>query len=207
MNNISYTISLLIIITISFLVASATASTKKSSTDSLSLLPVEDYIQITDWFSRYASTVDHKQWGLFPDLFTKEAMIDYRASGGSYGNVAEMKAWLENVFQYFSASQHLISNIQIVSFIDERNVEVRAMFFNPMNLIFVPYQPFFTCGGWYNHKFVKLDDGKWRSKNLKVEMAFNNSTWHLGALFTLIFCIIYCCYSTRQHAKGKDKKN
>ena len=118
-----------------------------------------------------------------------------------------MKAWLENVFQYFSASQHLISNIQIVNFIDQRNVEVRAMFFNPMNLIFVPYQPFFTCGGWYNHKFVKLDDGKWRSKSLKVEMAFNNSNWHLGALITLIFCIIYCCYLALQQAKGKDKKN
>ena len=47
-----------------------------------------------------------------------------------------------------------------VKYIDHRNVEVRAMFFNPMNVVFLPPQPFFTCGGWYNHKFVKMGDGK-----------------------------------------------
>ena len=204
------TTCLFIVVLTIFTTTSTCAEKKKKNSKTPLVLDIEDYIQITDWFSRYASTVDHKQWELFPDLFTKDAMIDYRASGGSYGTVVEMKQWLETVFQYFSASQHLISNIQIVNYIDQENVEVRAMFFNPMNLVYIPYKPFFTCGGWYNHKFVKMSDGKWRSKNLKVEMAFNNSNWHLGALLVLISVIAYYlkkqCTTNNSDEEGTKKK-
>ena len=73
-----------------------------------------------------------------------------------------------------------------------------------MNLVYIPYKPFFTCGGWYNHKFVKMSDGKWRSKNLKVEMAFNNSNWHLGALLVLISVIAY--YLKKQCTNNSDEE-
>ena len=179
---------------------------------SSSTLPFDDYMQITDWFSTYASTVDRKKWSTFPDLFTENAFIDYRESGGSHGNVTKMKRWLETVFQFFSASQHLISNIQVVKYIDHRNVEVRAMFFNPMNVVFLPYQPFFTCGGWYNHKFVKMGDGKWRSKYLRVEIAFNNSVWHTTCLVVVLCAAIWyilsrfcCCFASRQIMSSKEK--
>ena len=179
---------------------------------SSSSLPFDDYMQITDWFSTYASTVDRKKWSTFPDLFTENAFIDYRESGGSHGNVTKMKRWLETVFQFFSASQHLISNIQVVKYIDHRNVEVRAMFFNPMNVVFLPYQPFFTCGGWYNHKFVKMGDGKWRSKYLRVEIAFNNSVWHTTCLVVVLCAAIWyilsrfcCCFASRQSMSSKEK--
>ena len=175
--------------------AARTGKAASGTVASSTTLPFDDYMQITDWFSSYASTVDRKKWSTFHTLFTKNAFIDYRESGGSHGNVTEIKRWLETVFQYFSASQHLISNIQITKYIDQRNVEVRAMFFNPMNVVFVPYQPFFTCGGWYNHKFVKMDDGKWRSKYLRVEIAFNNSIWHATSLMVLLCVTMLCVWS------------
>ena len=49
-----------------------------------------------------------------------------------------------------------------------------------------------------------MTDGKWRSKNLKVEMAFNNSNWHLGALLVLISVIAY--YLKKQCTNNSDEE-
>ena len=102
---------------------------------SSSTLPFDDYMQITDWFSTYASTVDRKKWSAFPNLFTK---CIHRLSR-KWGFARERnrdETLAGNSISIFSASQHLISNIQVVTYIDHRNVEVRAMFFNPMNVVF-----------------------------------------------------------------------
>ena len=63
---------LFIVVLIIFTTTSTCAEKKKKNSKTQLVLDIEDYIQITDWFSRYASTVDHKQWELFPDLFTKQ---------------------------------------------------------------------------------------------------------------------------------------
>ena len=54
---------LFIVVLIIFTTTSTCAEKKKKKNSKTYLvLDIEDYIQITDWFSRYASTVDHKQW-------------------------------------------------------------------------------------------------------------------------------------------------
>ncbi len=157
-------------------------------------LDMKDRVGIQDWLSKYADVIDRRKFNHeFDNLFTTDAIIDYSESGGRKGTVAEIRQWLQGVFQFFGKSQHLISNVIIHNATEagaKQSVHVSAMFFNPMNLRYFPYEPFFTCGGWYHHEFIKTEQQEWKSKKLSVEMAFNNVTPNLILAF-LLFCYLY----------------
>jgi hypothetical protein len=170
-------------------------------------LTTGDRAAISDWFSQYAHVIDRRKFDTdFESLFAEGANIDYRASGGRKGTVPEIKVWLKGVFQFFGSSQHFISNLNFHNTTREGTIltaHVSAIFFNPMNLRYFPYEPFFTCGGWYHHEFVKTGKETWRSKQLTVEMAFNNVTPNLlGAFF--LFCVLYFyCLGSRSSKREK----
>lgn len=127
-----------------------------------------DRLSISDYLTNYAAAVDRRDWDLYRSLFTEDAHIDYESAGGEKGNVDEIIAFLDKSMALFEMSQHMITNEEVK--IDGDTATVRAMFVNPMR--FVGGETFFTCGGWYNHKLVRSDDG-WKSQELIEETAWS----------------------------------
>jgi 3-phenylpropionate/cinnamic acid dioxygenase small subunit len=159
--------------------------------------------EIHDWYTLYADAVDGRKWGRpFLDLFTEDAVLDYRASGGPVGVLDDMHAWLKHTLAHFDRSQHFISNV-LIEQVDETTITSRAMFYNPMNLRYFPYKPLFTCGGWYNHTFTKMAGGQWKSKSLQQEMAYNNVVPNM--LFWLA-CTGVASYTIAMHAWAWKQK-
>ena len=125
-----------------------------------------DRLEINDLLTRYAHSVDSKDWALYRSVFTDDAFIDYESAGGIKGDREAVANWLEKTMAGFPMTQHLISNIDVK--IDGDRASVRAMFYNPMGM---PSGKTFWCGGFYNHSLVRTADG-WKSERLIEESSW-----------------------------------
>jgi 3-phenylpropionate/cinnamic acid dioxygenase small subunit len=125
-----------------------------------------DRLEINDLLTRYAHSVDSKDWALYRSVFTDDAFIDYESAGGIKGDREAVADWLEKTMAGFPMTQHLISNIDVK--IDGDRAAVRAMFYNPMGM---PSGKTFWCGGFYNHSLVRTADG-WKSERLIEESSW-----------------------------------
>jgi len=125
-----------------------------------------DRLEINDLLTRYAHSVDSKDWALYRSVFTDDAFIDYESAGGIKGDREAVADWLEKTMAGFPMTQHLISNIDVK--IDGDRATVRAMFYNPMGM---PSGKTFWCGGFYNHSLVRTADG-WKSERLIEESSW-----------------------------------
>ena len=125
-----------------------------------------DRLEINDLLTRYAHSVDSKDWTLYRSVFTDNAFIDYESAGGIKGDREAVANWLEKTLAGFPMTQHLISTIDVK--IDGDRASVRAMFYNPMGM---PSGKTFWCGGFYNHSLVRTADG-WKSERLIEESSW-----------------------------------
>lgn len=125
-----------------------------------------DRLEINDLLTRYAHSVDSKDWTLYRSVFTDDAFIDYESAGGIKGDREAVANWLEKTMAGFPMTQHLISNVDVK--IDGDRASVRAMFYNPMGM---PSGKTFWCGGFYNHSLVRTADG-WKSLRLIEESSW-----------------------------------
>jgi hypothetical protein len=87
---------------------------------------------------------------------------------------------------FLNRHQHLITNVEIKRTAKSR-ATVRAAFHAPMSLSLFPFEygPLMVCAGWYHHELVQGDDGKWRSKSLREEIAYNQTTVHVLTLLAV----------------------
>jgi hypothetical protein len=126
-----------------------------------------DRAEITDLITRYTRAVDTADLSGFDQVFTEDAFIDYTASGGSAGPVAEVRRWLgEEAIPLFAQTQHLVGQVQIE--LDEAGdtAQVVAYFWNPIRIQLPDSEPFdLEIGGLYEHEMVRTDAG-WRSRRL-----------------------------------------
>jgi 3-phenylpropionate/cinnamic acid dioxygenase small subunit len=132
----------------------------------MDLQTLADRLEINDLLTRYAHSVDSKDWALYRSVFTDDAFIDYESAGGIKGDREEVANWLEKTMAGFPMTQHLISNIDVK--IEGDRASVRAMFYNPMGM---PSGKTFWCGGFYNHSLVRTADG-WKSERLIEESSW-----------------------------------
>jgi 3-phenylpropionate/cinnamic acid dioxygenase small subunit len=132
----------------------------------MDLQTLADRLEINDLLTRYAHSVDSKDWALYRSVFTDDAFIDYESAGGVKGDREEVANWLEKTMAGFPMTQHLISNIDVK--IDGERASVRAMFYNPMGM---PSGKTFWCGGFYNHSLVRTPSG-WKSERLIEESSW-----------------------------------
>ena len=65
-------------------------------------------------------------------MFTDDAHIDYSSAGAIAGSREQVADWLAQGFAAIPMSMHYITNIE--SQIDGETAQVRAMFYNPMQL-------------------------------------------------------------------------
>jgi ketosteroid isomerase-like protein len=132
---------------------------------------VSDETDIARLLYRYARAVDTKDWELYRSVFTDDAHIDYSSAGAVVGSREQVVEWFAANFGVITSSMHYITNIE--SDITGDTAQVRAMFYNPMQLPGMSEPSY--CGGYYHHELVRTADG-WRSRHLREEnMWFVNS--------------------------------
>lgn len=68
---------------------------------------------IRETLIRYAVSIDSDNLELFDQVFLADAVVDYSAAGGVYGNYQELRDWLRKALSKFNSWQHLLSNIVI----------------------------------------------------------------------------------------------
>ncbi|GAA3096510.1 nuclear transport factor 2 family protein [Nonomuraea salmonea] len=69
---------------------------------------IADRSEITELLARYTRAVDSGHWDLLDEVFTPDASIDYRSSGGISGTRDEVKAWLAEVLSHWPGRSHLV---------------------------------------------------------------------------------------------------
>ena len=136
----------------------------------MDLHALADRIAVEDLLTRYATTVDRRDWDGYRNVFTDDAEIDYTSAGGIAGTVDEVVEFLSTTLDMFEMTQHLVSNVDVT--VDGDTATVTAMFNNPMRL---PGGEVWFTGGWYHHDLVRTADG-WRSRRLREESAWFDRT-------------------------------
>ncbi|EGD42485.1 hypothetical protein NBCG_03073 [Nocardioidaceae bacterium Broad-1] len=128
-----------------------------------------DRAEITDALTRYTLAVDDGDWDALDTVFAADATIDYSESGGTVGEVADVKKWLAEMLPAFSSKRlHTIGQVGI-TFTDE-GADVVAYFDNPMVIADGSGgERVVEVGGRYRHSFVRTPDG-WRSRHLHEEV-------------------------------------
>ncbi|MET8523146.1 nuclear transport factor 2 family protein [Nocardioides sp. NPDC004968] len=128
-----------------------------------------DRAEITDALTRYTLAVDDGDWDALDTVFAADATIDYSESGGTVGELAEVKKWLAEMLPAFSQKRlHTIGQVGI-TFTDE-SAEVIAYFDNPMVISDGSGgERVVEVGGRYRHSFVRTPEG-WRSRHLHEEV-------------------------------------
>ena len=93
-----------------------------------------DRIAIDDLLTHYATLIDSGRFEELDQVFTFDAVLDYRSAGGIRGSFSEVRDWLASVLPLFSWTQHLVVNraIELAPGTDEATC--RSLFHNPNSM-------------------------------------------------------------------------
>lgn len=137
----------------------------------LSLQEISDRLEIQQLLVDYSTAIDQRRFDDLDAVFTPDAYIDYRVTGGIDGHYPEVKQWLSEVLPNFPAYYHLLGNLDI-RFADDANTAAsRAICFNPMVFDRETKQTLFV-GIWYVDELVRTPGG-WRMSRRVEEMCFD----------------------------------
>lgn len=133
----------------------------------LSHKQISDRIEIEDVLTRYCYAVDDREWDTYRNLFTCDAIIDDRVTGGILSGVEEHIVYLKRALSKVVLSQHAISTIRID--LGVGHAKVRAHCSCPMVLDFGETgSHVFFQGLWYRNSMVPTQEG-WKISHLIEE--------------------------------------
>ncbi len=135
----------------------------------LSLAEISDRLEIQQLMVDYSTAIDRRRFDDLDRIFTSDAYIDYRATGGVDGRYPEVKAWLADVLPNFPAYSHMLGNFDVR--IDVDMATSRTICFNPMVMGGDKQQVYFV-GLWYIDEFVRTAEG-WRMSRRVEEKCFD----------------------------------
>src|SRR5262245_50564609 len=98
----------------------------------LTIQEISDRFEIQQLVVDYATALDRRSIDDWDRIFTADAYIDYRATGGIDGRYPVIKAWIREVMSQFPGSQHMLGNISVE--ITGHTATGRIICFNPMLL-------------------------------------------------------------------------
>ena len=124
----------------------------------LSLQEISDRLEIQQLLVDYSTAIDQRRFDDLDAVFTSDAYIDYRVTGGIDGHYPQVKAWLADVLPNFPAYSHMLGNFDLR--IDGDTATARTICFNPMVFNAEQKQIMFI-GIWYEDVLVRTADG-WR---------------------------------------------
>ena len=134
---------------------------------SLSPQQISDRLEIEDVLTRYCYAVDDREWDVYRALFTHDAVIDDRLTGGIESGVEEHIQYLRRALSKVVLSQHAISTVRIDLSIN--TAQVRAHCSCPMVLDLGESKPHvFFQGLWYRNSLVRAHQG-WKISHLVEE--------------------------------------
>lgn len=124
-----------------------------------SLEEISDRLDIQQLLVDYSAAIDGHRFDDLDALFTPDAYVDYRATGGIDGTFAEVKTWLAEVLPtYFEVTSHMLGLPAL--HLDGDTATGRTFCFNPM--VLKGEQPtLMQVGVWYDDEFVRTTGG-WR---------------------------------------------
>ena len=135
----------------------------------LSLQEISDRLEIQQLLVDYSTAIDQRRFDDLDAVFTADAYIDYRVTGGIDGHFPEVKKWLGEVLPNFPAYSHMLGNFDIR--IDGDTATARTICFNPMVFDADKKQILFV-GIWYVDELVRTADG-WRMTRRVEEKCFD----------------------------------
>jgi SnoaL-like domain len=138
----------------------------------LSLAEISDRLEIQQLLTDYTSAIDQRRFADLDRVFTAEAYIDYRATGGIDGRYPQIKTWLAEVLPtYFAGYAHMLGLPAL--HIDGDTATARTFCFNPM--VFTGEQAAtMVIGLWYEDEFARTADG-WRMTRRVEEKCFDKT--------------------------------
>ena len=137
----------------------------------LSLQEISDRLEIQQLLIDYSTALDQRRFDDLDAVFTPDAYIDYRVTGGIDGGYPEVKKWLAEVLPNFPAYSHMLGNVDIRFSADADRASVRTICFNPMVFNEQEKQILFV-GIWYVDEFARTGDG-WRMTKRVEEKCFD----------------------------------
>jgi hypothetical protein len=120
---------------------------------------LSDRLEIADQITAYSYAIDLHHWAELGDIFTPDATLDFTATGGKAGTVAELTPWLEKSLGLFDGHQHLMGNTRVQ--LSGDTATSQTMCLNPMPLTHDGNQRLVFVGLWYHDEWVRMPDG-WR---------------------------------------------
>jgi hypothetical protein len=135
----------------------------------LSLAEISDRLEIQQLMIDYSSAIDQRRFDDLDRVFTPDAYIDYRATGGVDGRYPEVKTWLADVLPNFPAYSHMLGNFDVR--ISGDTATSRTICFNPMVMGGDSGQIYFV-GIWYVDEYVRTAGG-WRMTRRVEEKCFD----------------------------------
>jgi hypothetical protein len=135
----------------------------------LSLEEISDRLEIQQLMIDYSNAIDQKRFDDLDRVFTPDAYIDYRVTGGIDGRFGEVKAWLKEVLPNFPAYYHMLGNVDIR--VSGDTASSRTICFNPM-VFNAEEQQILFVGIWYVDEFIRTEQG-WRMNKRVEEKCFD----------------------------------
>jgi 3-phenylpropionate/cinnamic acid dioxygenase small subunit len=71
---------------------------------------IADRLAIQEVMFRYGMAIDRRDWNLYRQVFTDDAIIDYSDSSGARTDLEGAVKWLAEVLEPFAALQHNMTN-------------------------------------------------------------------------------------------------
>jgi hypothetical protein len=142
----------------------------------MNLQLLADRFEIRALIVCYSNALDARRFGLLDEIFTADAYIDYRATGGIDGRYPMIRAWLPAAVTAFPHMCHLVGNISIVLSGDQ--AQARTLCLNP---VAVPL----PAGGaqvmflamWYRDRLLRTAAG-WRMAERVQEGGLQHNVPH-----------------------------
>jgi hypothetical protein len=129
----------------------------------LSTEEISDRLELQHLLISYSEAIDRREFDELDDLFTPDAYIDYRDTGGIDGRYPQIKAWLADTLPtYFEVNAHMLGLPAIKLAGD--TATARTFCFNPMLLRGAEAKEkakVMQVGVWYDDEFVRTAAG-WR---------------------------------------------
>lgn len=131
----------------------------------------EDYLAICEVKARYCRFLDHKDWAGYADVFTQDAVLDTRASGGKMASgrealVALVRTGVEDAITVHQVHSPEISmtgpdTAKVVWAMQDRVIwnDERAQAIGKRSL---------AGFGHYHEDYCRCDDGNWRISLTKL---------------------------------------
>ncbi|NUR85331.1 MAG: nuclear transport factor 2 family protein [Nonomuraea sp.] len=137
---------------------------------------IADRLEIADLLARYSRAIDSGEWHLLDEVFTQDAVIDYRSAGGIRAARDEVKSWLAEVLPHWPGRLHLIGAARID--FDGDVARVSAPFTDTLaptrDMADESAKGFLHGGGWYHHR-LRRTPGGWRSEELVEEQSWRTA--------------------------------